>query len=308
MKITNDFLTINPYSRPHIIRQQTTKIAVHWVANPMSTAKNNRDYFENQKINHYSVSSNYIVGLDGEVICCVPDEEIAYCTNQANSYSVSVETCHPDWTGKFNSKTYKSLVELCAYLLKKYKLSSEGLIRHFDVTGKDCPKCFVPASKGGTDTENADAWKKFKADVKAEMAATTTPAPTASKLLEIPSDLYRIRKAWNDVKSQIGAFTSLDNAKKACISGYSVFDSKGNKVYTAPEKSLKQGDSVALSNANLYKSSTTTAISRKISGTYYIYDGIISKDRIKITNRKDFCGKLPVGSYVTGWVNVKDIK
>ena len=34
--------------------------------------------------------------------------------------------------------------------------------------------------------------------------------------------LYRVRKSWEDTKSQIGAFSSLDNAKKACTDGYSV--------------------------------------------------------------------------------------
>lgn len=45
--------------------------------------------------------------------------------------------------------------------------------------------------------------------------------------------LYRVRKSWTDAKSQIGAFSSLDNAKKACKSGYSVFDTNGNIVYPA---------------------------------------------------------------------------
>ena len=44
--------------------------------------------------------------------------------------------------------------------------------------------------------------------------------------------MYRVRKAWEDAKSQIGAYTVLENAKKACKEGYTVFDSKGNVVYT----------------------------------------------------------------------------
>lgn len=46
-------------------------------------------------------------------------------------------------------------------------------------------------------------------------------------------ELYRVRKSWANAGSQIGAFKSLENAKKVCKSGYSVFDSKGNVVYTA---------------------------------------------------------------------------
>ena len=45
--------------------------------------------------------------------------------------------------------------------------------------------------------------------------------------------LYRVRKIWADAKSQIGAFSSLENAKKVCKNGYAVFDSNGKQVYPA---------------------------------------------------------------------------
>ncbi|MEI2987506.1 MAG: hypothetical protein V8T22_00345 [Oscillospiraceae bacterium] len=56
--------------------------------------------------------------------------------------------------------------------------------------------------------------------------SAVTPAPTAKQL-------YRVRKSWSDAKSQIGAFSSLENAKKACKAGYTVFDSSGKQVYSA---------------------------------------------------------------------------
>ena len=64
----------------------------------------------------------------------------------------------------------------------------------------------------------------------------------------ISEELYRVRKTWKDAASQIGAYKSLDNAKKACKSGYSVFDSKGNVVYTTtaqtPAATIKVGSTV----------------------------------------------------------------
>ena len=71
---------------------------------------------------------------------------------------VSIECCHPDETGKFNEATYKSMVQLTAWLCEKFSLTEEDVIRHYDITGKICPKYFV---------ENEDAWKQFKSDVKA---------------------------------------------------------------------------------------------------------------------------------------------
>ena len=61
------------------------------------------------------------------------------------------------------------------------------------------------------------------------------------------TEWYRVRKTWKDATSQIGAFKSLENAKKVCKQGYSVFDSKGNVVYTtnAPAtKIIKVGSTV----------------------------------------------------------------
>ena len=175
MTIKNAYLTHN---RPGTKRTKTTAIAVHWVGNPGSSAMANRNYFNST---NRAVSSNYIVGLQGEVICCIPDEEVSWCTNQANSYTVSIETCHPDATGKFNTATYNALVELTAQLCKKYGLDPQkgGVIRHFDVTGKVCPKWFVPKKNGGTDTDRGANWAKFKADVAVKMNGTSTSSGTA---------------------------------------------------------------------------------------------------------------------------------
>ena len=173
MTITNNYLTPNQYSRPCTKRTQTTKIAVHYVGNPNTSALANRNYFENCKDIHKYVSSNYIVGLRGEVICCVPDEEIAYCTNQANSYSVSIEVCHPKSDGVFADCTYVSLCELCAMLLKKYKLTVNDLIRHYDIvrtdgTRKQCPLHWVP-TKYQSEAVATARWNRFKQDVQTVM-------------------------------------------------------------------------------------------------------------------------------------------
>ena len=150
-------LTINENSRPGIATDGVRSVVVHYTANPGSTAQNNRDYFESLKdTGENQVSSNFVIGLDGEIIQCIPTNEIAYASNSRNNDSVSIECCHPDESGKFNEATYDSLVELVAFLCGKFNLTMDDVIRHYDVTGKDCPKYFV---------EHEDAWNSFKADV-----------------------------------------------------------------------------------------------------------------------------------------------
>lgn len=168
MKITDALLTPNKYSRPQIPLKSVKKVVLHYVGNPKSSAMANRNYFENQKNGGRYVSSHYIVGLSGEILRCVPENEVAYCSNSANSYSISIECCHPDATGKFTDATTDSAAELCAYLLKKYGLSVNDLIRHYDVTGKQCPLWFVPTKYQSADVADA-RWSGFKALVSEKM-------------------------------------------------------------------------------------------------------------------------------------------
>ena len=225
MTITNNYLTPNQYSRPCTKRTQTTKIAVHYVGNPNTSALANRNYFENCKDTHKYVSSNYIVGLIGEIICCVPDEEIAYCTNQANSYSVSIEVCHPKKDGVFADCTYVSLCELCSMLLKKYKLTVDDLIRHYDVTQKQCPLAWSP-TKYQSEAVATARWNRFKQDVQTIMnggkvtrnntvditeasikntkPTVSTPNSNTSVSISLPYKVKVIDKAGLNVRSGAG--------------------------------------------------------------------------------------------------------
>ncbi len=156
-------LDVNPYSRPGIQSNGITGIVIHYTANPGSTAQENRDYFNGLQYSHEtSASSNFIVGLDGEIIQCVPTWEVAYASNDRNYDTVSIEVCHPDESGKFTDATYRSLVQLTAWLCVKFNLTSEDVIRHYDVTGKNCPKYFV---------EHEDAWRTFKENVSLAIAS-----------------------------------------------------------------------------------------------------------------------------------------
>jgi len=150
-------LTINEYSRPGLETDTIQGVVIHYTANPGSTAQDNRNYFESLKdTGNNKVSSNFIIGLEGEIIQCIPTSEIAYASNDRNNDTVSIECCHPDETGEFTEATYGSLVELTAFLCGKFNLSTDEIIRHYDVTGKECPRYFV---------DNEDKWQTFKEDV-----------------------------------------------------------------------------------------------------------------------------------------------
>lgn len=160
--VKEDLLPVNEYSRCGDKLKRVNAVVIHYVGNPNTTAWQNRSYFENLATSgETSASSNLIVGLEGEALLCVPLDEVAYCSNDRNYDTVSIEFCHPDEDGKPNQTTYDTLVKLTAWLCDLYGLDTqEGIIRHYDVTGKQCPMYFV---------QNEAEWTQFKNDVAAAM-------------------------------------------------------------------------------------------------------------------------------------------
>ena len=117
-----------------------------------------------------------------------------------------------------------------AYLLGAKKNATQ--LRYEGLKGcADYRKALQILKDGGYATDSAyvdklcrvvEQWNLTKFDLQAQ---------------EPQTNLYRVRKTWDDAKSQIGAFGILENAKNVADSnpGYSVFDYQGNKIY--PEES-----------------------------------------------------------------------
>ena len=154
-------LTINPFSRSGRPLVEVNGIVIHNIGNPDTTALQNWSFFEGLAISQERhASSNFIICLDGDIIQCIPVDEIAYASNHRNDDTLSIEVCHPDDTGKFTEESYAAAVRLTAWLCVRYNLTSDDVIRHFDVQGKECPRYFV---------DNEDAWEAFRADVAREI-------------------------------------------------------------------------------------------------------------------------------------------
>ena len=155
--ISEHLLTVNEYSRPGTPIGQVKGIVIHYTGNPGTTAMQNRNYFEGlAEKKDTKASSHYIIGLSGEIIQCVPLTEISYASNERNGDTIAIECCIDNTYGKFNEKTYDALIELTAWLVGEYDLKIEDVIRHYDITGKACPKYFV---------EHESAWEDFKLDL-----------------------------------------------------------------------------------------------------------------------------------------------
>lgn len=174
--ITSDLLSINEWSRPG--RKLATVLAVifHWVGNPGTSAKFNRDYFESRKSGNEGYgSAHLIIDLDGSVIECIPEDEVAYHvgtdqvdpasgriytdwarstfreyaehpnTNSPNNCSLGVEMCHTDRDGHFTNATLETAAELAVKYCTTYHLDPMKQIgtHHLVVGWKDCPRLWT---------------------------------------------------------------------------------------------------------------------------------------------------------------------
>lgn len=161
---------------------QPKAVVIHWTANTNSGADAvaNRNYFENHPQNY--VSAHYIVD-DRQVVKCLPEDEMGYhvganryqakalelLSSYPNNCTIGIEIC-VNKDGDF-ARTYRNAVALTADILRRYGWGTGRLWRHYDITGKDCPRFFVndEGARAYGFTSAAEGWERFKADVKNEM-------------------------------------------------------------------------------------------------------------------------------------------
>ena len=163
--VTKDLLTVNDWSRPGDPLERVNGIVLHYVGNPGTSAQANRNYFESLSsgAERTYASSHFIVGLEGEVLQCIPLTEISYASNTRNGDTVAIEVCHPDAAGEYAPVTRAKVVELTAWLCRSFRLDPEkDVIRHYDVTGKRCPLYYV---------DHPEAWESLLEDIASEVRA-----------------------------------------------------------------------------------------------------------------------------------------
>ena len=192
-------------------------------------------------------SCQYGIGPDGRIGMYVEEKNRSWCSSSnANDQRAITIECASDTTEPYamNSKVYDALIKLCVDICKRngkkkliwlgdkdktlnYNPKSDEMVItvHRWFANKSCPGNWLYARLGDLATK-----------VTAQLGDTTTaPEPTTSTL-------YRVRKTWTDSKTQKGAFKVLSNAKKCADdnAGYSVFDEKGNVVYTGKNTVVKK--------------------------------------------------------------------
>lgn len=219
-----------------------------------------------------------------------------------NNGWIQFEICEDNLDDKaYFEAVYQEACELTAYLCMIYNLDPHGTVK---VNGIKVPVilCHADAHELGMGSNHGDVYNWFKKygktmddvrnDVK-KLLNPITPIVGAGVTNKRP---YRVRKTWEDVKSQIGAFSNLENAKKACKEGYSVFDIEGNVIYTPTKSNESFLVKVTASGLNIRAEANADSTIKGV---------IRDKGVYTIVDTKDNWGKLKSGK---GWINLKYTK
>lgn len=173
-------------------KQNVRYVVIHYVG-ATGSALQNVKYFHN---NYAGASAHYFVGHaseKGQIYQSVAEYNTAWhCGATAyihkecrNANSIGIELCCHVSNGVwyFDKETVDAAVELTKDIMKRYNIPVENVVRHFDVTGKACPKPFV---------SDLAAWRDFKARLVAPENNETTEQGdddvlTYEKLGDVPS-------------------------------------------------------------------------------------------------------------------------
>ena len=152
-------LDVNKYVRPGDKLKKVKGLVIHWPDYPGATAKQVYEVFEERAKGFDGYGATHkIIGLDGEIIDCIPEDELAYHvgSNTYTSYALhkfgtypnnctlGVEVCHTDKSGRMTAESFEALVSLLTLWCKKYKLSALDITTHHQIVGwKECPKWFT---------------------------------------------------------------------------------------------------------------------------------------------------------------------
>lgn len=173
-------------------------LVIHFTANDGDNATNNGKYFKNNVV---KASAHYFVD-DDTIVLSVPEDYIAYAVggkklNSGGIYhgivtnynSISIELCDTVKDGKYNvsAKTRAKAIELAKDIVKRHNIDKSHVVRHYDITGKMCPKYYV---------DDINEWKAFVDDIfnsKSTKKQTTLNSNSVKNLQKALNSSYKLK-------------------------------------------------------------------------------------------------------------------
>ncbi|AMR10831.1 N-acetylmuramoyl-L-alanine amidase [Bacillus licheniformis] len=260
VKVVKNFVKVNQYTRPGLKLSGVKGIVMHWTATPGATALNERNYFNGTCIaDKRYASAHYFVDRN-EAQYIIPENEMAYHAHDqnrcfvsflkpnANQTSISVEMC-VEKNGTIHDETVQNAAELVADLCKRFKLSTDKIVRHYDVTNKSCPAPWV------SDSSKLAAFRKKVDGLLGNKTVSNSTASSTAASGSLKSKVNGLRfyskPSWEDrdvvgtVNKGYGFPTVVEKVKVGSAYQYKVKNSKGATYYiTASDKYVEVSGSV----------------------------------------------------------------
>lgn len=219
--------------------QSITKIAIHHTAGAVSAATIGQIFRPTSR----QASCNYGIGNDNKIVLCVDEANRSWCTSSSwcDNRAVTIEVANSANGGNWpvSDRTLATLIDLVTDICRRngirnctYTGGKDGVLqKHEWYANTNCPGPYLGSK-----------FSYIASEVNKRLSGNGSSSGGAST-----SSLYRVRKSWSDVKSQKGAFKSLENAKKCANSnpGYAVYDVNGNELYPNKSASSKSIDTLA---------------------------------------------------------------
>lgn len=245
------------------VKRTPVGIQLHTIGTGQGTAKSVADYWNQSAV---SACVTYIVDCDtpGKVLQTLPEDVRSWAdAGYGNNNLITFEICESDYikyTGganytvldeaKFKAdimRGYQTAVELCADICKRYGWDPQAKLENglYLISSHD------EGRRAGLSSAHVDPehiWPRFGLSMDGFRAAVKSAIAGNMSEQHATEPLYRVRKTWTDVSSQIFAGT-LEGAKNACLPGYSVYDEDGKCVYTNTPKGFQASDLQGLTEA-----------------------------------------------------------
>lgn len=185
-------INFNNSNRP---ASQIKFLVIHYVG-AVSSAENNANYFYST---YRGASAHYFVD-ENSIWQCVEENDTAwhcgttgrYYNDCRNSNSIGIEMCcknNGNWY--FEEATVNNTVALAQEICKRYGIDRNHVVRHYDVTRKNCPEPYV---------RDSAAWNSFLDRVfgASQPSQPSTPAapvenPTGSYTVTITTAVLNVR-------------------------------------------------------------------------------------------------------------------
>lgn len=216
------------YSPNHSGKRENriTKIAIHHTAGVLTAAGIGSVF----KSTSRKASCNYGIGNDNKVVLVVDECNRAWTTSSSwcDNRAVTIEVSNCQYGGNWivSDRVLNTLIDLVTDICRRNKIKNctytgdkDGVLQmHKWYASTSCPGPYLGS--------------KFP-----YIAQEVNKRLRGGKSTSTSSNLYRVRKSWEDSKSQKGAFKNLNNAiDLAKKHKYKVFDSNGKQVYPEVKK------------------------------------------------------------------------